>query len=365
MQNNQTKTLHSAHPVEAGAPLHIDGSQGEGGGQILRASLSLSMVTGQPVVIEHIRAKRPKPGLMRQHLTCVLAAQAICAARVQGAELGSQTLVFEPGPTRAGTYPFAVGSAGSCLLVLQTVLPALMLADAPSRVTLSGGTHNPLAPNFHFIERAFAPLLARMGVKVDLTLQRHGFYPAGGGEMQADITPAPHGLQTFNLLEPGPQQHGHAEALVAGLPRRIAERELAALAAALQWPEEDLRTPVLRQNEGPGNALLLTLAHEHVTEVFASFGEKSVSSEQVAARVLRQAEAYRHSGAAVGPHLADQLALPLALAVWQRGQAAAYTCSKVSEHTRTHLEVIGRFLPVQATVTRADTHRWRVQLAPR
>jgi RNA 3'-terminal phosphate cyclase (ATP) len=345
--------------------LTIDGSLGEGGGQILRASLSLAMITGQPVVIEHIRAKRPKPGLMRQHLACVLAAQTICAARVQGAALGSQTLVFEPGPAQAGAYTFAVGSAGSCLLVLQTVLPALMLADAPSRVTLSGGTHNPLAPNFHFIERAFVPLLARMGVNVQVTLKRHGFYPAGGGEMQADIAPAPHGLQPFDLLEPGPLRHGHAEALLAGLPRKsIAERELAALATALGWPPEDLRIPVLRQNEGPGNALLLTLAHEHVTEVFASFGEKAVSSEQVAARLLRQLDAYRHSGAAVGPHLADQLALPLALAVWRSGQAAAYTCSEVSEHTRTHLDVIGRFLPVQATLTHMDTHRWRVQLAP-
>lgn len=340
--------------------LTIDGSTGEGGGQILRTSLSLSMVTGQPVRIEHIRAKRPKPGLMRQHLACVLAAQAVSGAQVSGAELGSQTLVFEPGALRPGEHSFAIGSAGSCLLVLQTVLPALMLAAAPSQLKLSGGTHNPLAPNFHFIERAFLPLLARMGVKVDATLRRHGFYPAGGGEIWATVEPAPAGLRPFDLLERGAVVEAFAESLVAAVPRRVADRELSLLKAALGWSDEQLRVPNVRQNEGPGNALIATLAHAHLTEVFTSFGEKSVSSEQVAHRLLRQVRAFEASTAAVGPYLADQLALPWALAVHQTGQASAYSCSEITEHTRTNLEVIQRFLPVRAEVTRDSAAQWRI-----
>jgi RNA 3'-terminal phosphate cyclase (ATP) len=155
--------------------IELDGSTGEGGGQILRSALALAMCTGQPMRIQHIRAKRPKPGLMRQHLTCVQAAVAVCGAKVEGAELGSQTLVFEPGAVRAGDYAFNVGTAGSCTLVLQTVLPALMLCAAPSRVQLTGGTHNPMAPPFHFLERSFAPLLRRLGVGLELALRRLGF----------------------------------------------------------------------------------------------------------------------------------------------------------------------------------------------
>jgi len=344
--------------------LTIDGSTGEGGGQILRTSLALSMVTGQPVTIERIRAKRPKPGLMRQHLACVLAAQSVCGAQVSGAELGAQTLVFEPGALRAGEHRFAVGSAGSCLLVLQTVLPALMLADAPSRLSLAGGTHNPLAPNFHFIERAFLPLLARLGVAVGVTLRRHGFYPAGGGEMLAEIAPAEGGLQPFDLRERGAACASFAESLVAAVPRRVAERELAVVGVALGWSGEQLRVPNVRQNEGPGNALMVTLAHEHITEVFTAFGERALSSEQVAQRVLREVQAFAASTAAVGPHLADQLALPAALAVHRTGRSMAYTCSEATEHLRTNLEVIGRFLPVRVSLDREAPDRWCVRLAP-
>ena len=172
--------------------IELDGSQGEGGGQILRTSLALSMATGQPVAIEKIRAGRAKPGLMRQHLACVKAAAQISGAQVEGAELGSQSLRFVPGPVRAGEYRFAIASAGSCMLVLQTVLPPLLLADAPSHLHLSGGTHNPMAPPFHFLERAFAPLVRRLGADLQLVLRRCGFYPAAG-TMAASTSPPPAG----------------------------------------------------------------------------------------------------------------------------------------------------------------------------
>lgn len=334
--------------------IELDGSTGEGGGQILRTGLALSMCTGQPLAIQRIRAKRPKPGLMRQHLTCVQAAVAVCGAKVEGAELGSQTLVFEPGPVRAGDYAFNVGTAGSCTLVLQTVLPALMLCAEPSRVSLSGGTHNPMAPPFHFLERSFAPLLRRLGVGLDLELRRLGFYPAGGGELSAVVRPTAGGLLPFDLTDRGPVQEAYAECFAPALPSAVAVRELAALARALGWSGEQLRTPTVRQNEGPGNALLATIAYAHVSEVVTVFGEKGVSAEQVAGALVKEVRAYQASEGALGQHLADQWMLPLALAVVERGGAASFTCTELTEHATTNIGVIERFLPVRFDVVPGD-----------
>ena len=334
--------------------IELDGSTGEGGGQILRTGLALSMCTGQPLAIQRIRAKRPKPGLMRQHLTCVQAAVAVCGAKVEGAELGSQTLVFEPGPVHAGDYAFNVGTAGSCTLVLQTVLPALMLCAEPSRVSLSGGTHNPMAPPFHFLERSFAPLLRRLGVGLDLELRRLGFYPAGGGELSAVVRPTAGGLLPFDLTDRGPVQEAYAECFAPALPSAVAVRELAALARALGWSGEQLRTPAVRQNEGPGNALLATIAYAHVSEVVTVFGEKGVSAEQVAGALVKEVKAYQASEGALGQHLADQWMLPLALAVLERGGAASFTCTEMTEHATTNIGVIERFLPVRFDVVPGD-----------
>lgn len=345
--------------------LELDGATGEGGGQILRSALALSLCTAQPIRIHRIRARRPKPGLMRQHLACVNAAVAISGARAEGAELGSQELVFEPGPVRPGDYTFNVGTAGSCSLVLQTVLPPLMLADAPSRVTLGGGTHNPMAPPFHFLERCFAPLLRRLGVDLLLELRRLGFYPAGGGEFSAVITPATGALAPFDLTERGPLREAYAECLAPGLPQRVAHRELQALGQALGWAGEQLRTSPARQNEGPGNALMATLVHEHVTELVTAFGEKGVTSEAVANAVSREVRAFQGATGALGPHLADQWMLPLALVVARTGTPASFTCTEMTEHSTTNIGVIETFLPIRFTVAESGPGPWRVSLAAR
>lgn len=320
-------------------PLELDGSEGEGGGQILRTALSLSICTGTPFRIVNIRAKRKTPGLMRQHLTAVQAAADICGAQVEGGRAGSQTLRFAPGPVRGGDYRFAIGTAGSCTLVFQTILPALLRADAPSRVELHGGTHNPLAPPFHFLERAFLPMLRRMGADVSLELKRCGFYPAGGGEFVAHINPAP--LAPLTLDEPGPRRRAYAESFIAALPLHIARRELEVVGKRMGWPEEQLFLRGLSNDQGPGNALLITLEQENVTEVFVGFGEKGVTAEAVAERTAKEALRYLASGAAVGPYLADQLLLPLALA-----GGGSFTASALSRHTVTNAEVIRRFLAI-------------------
>jgi len=336
--------------------VELDGSQGEGGGQVLRTALSLSMCTGQAFRIVNIRAKRKSPGLMRQHLTAVLASAEICGAEVEGARAGSQTLSFTPGRIRGGDYRFAIGTAGSCTLVFQTVLPALLQADEPSRVLLQGGTHNPMSPPFHFLERAFLPLLRRMGAEVALELARFGFYPAGGGEFSAAIQPAPK-LSALVLDKPGARLNAYAESFCAALPIHIARRELDIVRKRMGWGEEQLLLRGLSNEQGPGNALLISLEQETVTEVFTGFGEKGVSAETVAEKTVEQARRYLASGAAVGPFLADQLLLPLALA-----GGGAFTASSLSRHTTTNAEVIGRFLDRPVSMERLEGEAYRIEL---
>ncbi len=343
--------------------IEIDGSAGEGGGQILRTSLALSMCTGLPFTLTKIRAGRAKPGLMRQHLTCVNAAAEISGAEVHGAELNSQSLSFVPGPVRAGDYTFNVGTAGSCTLVLQTVWPALLMVDAPSRLKLGGGTHNPMAPPFHFLERSYAPLMRRLGANVELTLRRMGFYPAGGGDIEVTIWPAQDKLQPFDLKDRGAKVESYAECFAPALPRSVARRELDQLGAALGWRAEQLREAPARQNEGPGNALMATLVYENLSEVFTGFGEKGVSAEKVVHDLVREVRAYQVREAALGPHLADQWALPLAIAVWKRQCEASYTCTELTPHARTNFEVIKRFLPVRFSTLSAGSG-WNVLARP-
>ena len=247
--------------------------------------------------------------------------------------------------------------------MLQTIWPALLLADAPSRIQLAGGTHNPMAPPFHFLERSYAPLMRKLGANVELSLQRLGFYPAGGGEIDVTVWPAADTLQPFDLTERGAQIEAYAECFAPALPRSVAQRELAQLGRVLAWPEAQLRVASVRQNEGPGNALLATLVHENLSEVFTQFGEKGVTAEKVAGDLAREVRGYQASTAALGPHLADQWALPLALAVWKRQREAVYTCSELTPHAKTNFEVIERFLSVRFSVSKADAV-WQVIVRP-
>lgn len=320
--------------------IEIDGSQGEGGGQILRSALTLSMITGQPFRLTAIRAGRPKPGLLRQHLVAVQAATQVCGARTSPVALGSSTLEFTPGPIRGGDYRFAIGSAGSCTLVLQTLLPALLHADGPSTVRVSGGTHNPLAPPVHFLQRAYGRIMEKMGARIEIELLRFGFFPAGGGEVRASVQPCAR-LRPIELLARGERSDGYVESFVAGVPAGVAQRELDAIALGMGWSGEQLRLRGLPGEQGPGNVLLLTLEHEQVTEVFAAFGEKSITAEAVAKRLLGEVRRYLKSGAAVGEHLADQLLLPMALA-----GGGAFTATSISQHALTNADIIARFLPV-------------------
>lgn len=342
--------------------IELDGSQGEGGGQILRTALALSLITGKQFRIDNIRAKRPKPGLMRQHLACVQAAVAVGSGASQTlalnsagqpAQIGETSLSFTPGKVNAGDFEFAVGSAGSCMLVLQTVLWPLLMVSEPSNLVLRGGTHNPMAPSLSFLE-LLAPVFS--GLKDGLyaiELRRHGFYPAGGGEAKVRVTPPKDGITPPVVMRRGGLVEMYAECLHAGLPKGVAERELAVLKSAFDLRVDQLRDRALRSNEGPGNALMFVLRYEHITEVLTSYGDKGVSAEQVALNVLQQTRRYQASQAPVGEHLADQLMIPLALACSQ-GKAGQYWATEWTEHARTNAEVIEKFLSVRFVVTPQD-----------
>lgn len=335
----------------------IDGSQGEGGGQIVRTALALSLVTGRGFRIVHLRARRTPPGLRPQHLVAVSAAAEIGAARVEGAAIGSQSLGFVPGRIVPGDFHFAIGTAGSVTLVLQTLLPALMLASAPSTLVLEGGTHNPLAPTFDFIARAFLPLVNRMGPRVEAKLERPGFYPRGGGRMRITIQP-PARLVPLELCTRGVLRTLRATAIVAGLPRHIAERELAVAARGLGLPPAALAVRELPRTYGPGNVLTIDVESEHVTEVFAGFGERGVPAEAVAQGAVDAARRYLATDVPVGEHLADQLLIPGALA-----GSGGYRTLTPSLHTRTNIDIVKQFLPVDISLNQEAQDVWSVSIA--
>lgn len=326
----------------------IDGSYGEGGGQILRTALSLSMVTGRPFCIEKIRAGREKSGLLRQHLAAVLASGEVGKAEVDGAVLSSTSLSFKPKSIQPGDYHFVVGTAGSGTLVLQTVLPALMIANAPSRLVIEGGTHNMAAPPFDFVEKCFLPQIERMGPKVKVSLERYGFYPAGGGRFTVEIEPAAK-LARIVLDDKGESTAPVVHALVSNLSPKIALRELETAGKLLGCEDSQLHTLQTKNSTGPGNAVMVEVASTNVTEIFTAFGKIGVSAEKVARDAAEQARVYLGSRAAVAEHLADQLLLPMALC-----GGGSFTTTAISQHAETNMDVIARFLPVTFAVTDSD-----------
>jgi len=329
----------------------IDGRLGEGGGQVLRTSLALSAITGQPVHLHHIRAGRSKPGLMRQHLTCVRAAVAVCGAQVRGDAMRSSQVVFHPGAIQPGEHHFAVGSAGSAALVLQTVLPILLCASGPSVVRVQGGTHAMWAPPFPFVAGSFVPALTRMGLQVQVSLITPGFYPAGGGELLAEIQPGR--PEPVELHARGPLELD-AHAIVSGLGPRIGWTELKTLRSELDLGRHD--PPLQVDNPvGPGNACWITARYDGGGAVFTGFGRKGVRARQVALEAVRAFRTWQSAHVPVCEHLADQLLLPLALA----GGGSLRT-TEPTPHTRTNAQVIEAFTGQRFTFEDEGGGAWRV-----
>ncbi|MEC4811946.1 MAG: RNA 3'-terminal phosphate cyclase [Scytonema sp. PMC 1069.18] len=333
--------------------IDIDGSYGEGGGQILRTSLSLSAITGHPIRISNIRTRRPKSGLAAQHLTAVRAAATICHAKLQGDALGSTTLEFIPGSAvQAGNYTFDVsearegGSAGSVNLVLQTVLLPLVLATGDSQISLRGGTHVSHSPSMTYIQQVYLPILHQMGVKVEVELNRWGWYPQGGGEAEVMVSGG-HQLNGIYLVERGDLQQVRGVAVVTQLPSHIAQRMASRAENVLR--EEELKVavqPMHAKGVAPGAGLFLTADYEKSVAGFAALGRLGLPAEKVAEMACQEFIQFHDTGAPVDEHLSDQLLLPAALASTE----SQYRVAVVSTHLTTNAWVIEKFNLAKVTV---------------
>lgn len=334
--------------------IFIDGSTGEGGGQILRTSLALSCITGRRLHIKNIRSARRNPGLAKQHLCCVQAACRICEGKSEGSEQGSMVLDFHPGAIRSGEFNFDIGSAGSASLVIQTVLPALFLADKSSTVTVTGGTHNPLAPPFDFLSETFLPAIASASFQCNCRLIKYGFFPAGGGKMIVNIQPRKKYVsvehQTINICQLSQELQINARIYTAKLPNHIAQlQEKLLLQSDLNI--KDIEHIEVTDSDGPGNAVCIRLCGYERTTVFTAFGMSGKPSEKVIGEVVSLAKSFIESGAATDNFLADQLLIYMAIA-----NGGCYTTKKISTHTKTNMEVIKKFLPVDFAINQREQH---------
>lgn len=325
--------------------LEIDGSYGEGGGQILRTALSLSCLLGKPFRMFNIRKNRRKPGLMPQHLTGVRAAALLSGASLEGDSQGSTELVFGPRGVKPGAYHFDIGTAGSTSLLMQTLLPPLIFGGEASTVSVKGGTHAPLSPPFHYLREVFLPMLKCLGIQVEATIESYGFYPRGGGVVRFAVAPAD-AVKTLDLTERGRLLAIRGVSAVGNLPLSIAERQRRSLMEALAGRLEGVPIEVeLAEAPTPGQGTFVFVAarFEGVLAGASALGARGKRAETVGEEAAREFLNYYRSGACLDAHMADQLVLYLALA---RG-ASRFTASALTLHLSTNLWVIGQFLPVR------------------
>ncbi len=351
----------------------LDGSAGEGGGQILRTALALSAVTGKPFAITRIRANRLKPGLRPQHREAARATARLCDARITGDEVGSSRLEFEPARRAApGEWVIDIGTAGSTPLLFQTLCWPLALAGGPSHLVLRGGTHQDHAPSFHYLALVWAPAVARLGFHIELGLHSAGFYPEGGGEFTVRVEPA-HAMPPLDLRHRGTLQDVEVVSMVGGLPYEIADRQAARalkLLRDLGVAAEAERVPVAAR-QSKGSHVLIVASFERTRAGHGVVGGRDRGPEQVAELAVRMFDAHLRGRAAVDLHLGDQLLGPAALAAARLVPpapgivpATRYTVSAVTQHLLTNADVIRRFLEVEISVVGREGEEGEVRVQP-
>ena len=320
--------------------IEIDGALGEGGGQVLRTSLALALITRQPFHLRNIRAGRGKPGLQAQHLMCVKAAAEIGAARVRGDRLGSGDLVFEPGEVVPGDYRFQIGTAGATSLVVHTICLPLALAEGPSSIDVEGGTHVKASPCFHFLDRTWAAYMRTLGIAVEVKMERCGFYPRGGGLIHALVQP-PTKLRPFHGMTRASVTGAIVFAGSAGLPSHVAERLTERVSERLSEMGLAVTTRIESWPGGPGCMVGVELPTEPAPTFLFALGERGKPAEKVADEAADQVAAYLQTEPlGVDGHSADQLLLPLALA----SEPSRFRVAEVTSHLRTNADVIRHFL---------------------
>jgi RNA 3'-phosphate cyclase len=349
--------------------IKIDGSLGEGGGQVLRSSLTLSVLKGQPVLITAIRARRPKPGLQPQHLAAVRAAAAISGAEVEGAALGSGELSFKPGPVRPGDYRFDIGTAGSTSLVLQTIFLPLALAPdlrglgdlegLTSEVMLIGGTHVPWSPCTHYLDLQWLPYLRRAGLDAEIELLLAGFYPQGNGQVRACIRPA--AISPLNLPERGALKGIRGISAVANLDMTIAERQRNQAMQRLKGRHSKIDIELLDlPARTKGTFLLLLAEFKHGSACYVGLGALGKRAEQVADEACLWLEKFLAGTGAIDEYLADQLLLPLAFASGE----SKFRTAQVTPHLLTNAEVIRAFGAAEIEIERDHGKEGNVRIVP-
>jgi len=345
--------------------IEIDGSFGEGGGQILRTTLALSMIGQNPVRISNIRAGRAKPGLRRQHLCAVNAAREICDATLTGDCLGSSEIQFWPQPIRKGNFSFQIGTAGSCTLVAQTVLIPLLVNNQAATVQITGGTHNPMCPPFDFFAKTLLPLVRHMGFDISSELKQYGFYPKGGGKIEVNIRPRTlDSLQPINLTERGKLRQFRCTAIVANLPNHIAEREIKTLKRKSGWHKATYDILEISEPKfGNANLVVVEMDYENVTEVIIEIGRQGVPAESVASKAIKKANAFAESNVPVGEYLCDQLLLPAAIVATETGLTSRFLTGALSQHSLTHIDLLQRLLPVKILVDDSTADQLLVQIS--
>jgi RNA 3'-terminal phosphate cyclase (ATP) len=323
--------------------IEIDGSYGEGGGQILRTALSLSCLLKKPFRIFNIRKGRKKQGLMPQHLTSVRSAQLLSGAEVIGDQKGSTELLFSPKEVKGGDFFFDIGTAGSTSLVLQTLIPSLVFLRQKTTITLKGGTHTPFSPSFHYLVEVFTPFLKRMGIKIQLTIESYGFYPKGGGKVRADMFPVEE-IKPLRIMERGKFLRLIGYSGVGNLPLSIAERQRNAMIEKIYSQIKDLKCPVdmeLLDVSTPGQGTFIFLLSESENSIagFTSLGERGKRAEAVGEDVATEFLRYYSTDAALDSHISDQIVLYLSICK----EESVFTTSCITQHLMTNLWVIGLF----------------------
>jgi RNA 3'-terminal phosphate cyclase (ATP) len=341
--------------------IEIDGSYGEAGGQILRTALSLSCVSGKPFRMFNIRKSRSRPGLMPQHLMCVRALALICGASVRGDAVGSTELIFIPSEPKPGDYEFDIGTAGSTSLLLQAILPALVFSKKKSSITLTGGTHVPFSPPFYYVSDVFVPMLRRLGIDLNIFVERYGFYPKGGGRIRAEVYPSG-GAKAITLLKKGEFKKITGISGVVKLPLSIAERQGNAVNEMLSFHGLHAKIDLLSAEAfGRGTFVFLKAETAECIAGFSSLGERGKKAETVGREAAEELISYYYVDACLDPHLADQIVLYLSFA----DAPSSFTTSRITGHLVTNLWTIEKLTGLNYSIEGEKGKPGKVVIATR
>jgi len=318
--------------------MEVDGSYGEGGGQIIRTATALSAVTGTPLRIRNIRKGRKNPGLAAQHATAIEALATLCSAKTKGVVHGSLEITFEPGKISGGSYRIDIGTAGSITLLAQCLLPAALMADGPVSLEIRGGTDVRWSPSIDYFTYVFLPALNEFGARVEVECSQRGYYPRGGGTVHLSIDPG--NLKPCSLERVSNPIKGLSHC--SGLPEHVAQRQSQAAIDTFRQVGLEAEIPIqILKAPSIGSGITLWSGYKGA----GALGERGIRAEEVGSSSARAMIAEVQSPSSVDVHLADQLVPYLALA------GGSYTVRDISMHAKTNVWTAGLFLGEKISIS--------------